>query len=72
MHGVKAIGRTVAGLVASSAADALAISLTAAIFDCSGIEQCVQHVLKRLLRAGIKAGHFLNTAYSSLSSGDGT
>ena len=47
MHGVKAIGRKFAGLVSSSAADALAISLTAAIFHCSGIEDCVQHVLKR-------------------------
>ena len=71
MHGVSAMGRKLAGLVASSAAGPLAISLTAAVFHCTGINECVQKKLKMSTRAGIRAGHFLKMLYPTLSKGDG-
>ena len=71
MHGVSAMDRKLAGLVATSVAGPLAISLTAAVFHCSGMNQCVQKKLKMLTRAGIRAGHFLKMLYPTLSKGDG-
>ena len=71
MHGVSAMGRKLAGLVASSAADPLAISLTAAVFHCSGMNECVQQKSNMLTRAGIRAWHFLKMLYPTLSKGDG-
>ena len=46
MHGVSAMGRKLVGLVASSAAGPLAISLTAAVFHCTGMNEYVQQKLK--------------------------
>ena len=71
MHGVSAMGRKLAGLVASSAAGPLAISLTAAVFHCTRMNECVQQGHGMSTRAGIRAGHFLKMLYPTLSKGDG-
>ena len=56
---VRAIGLKLEGVVASSGAVLLPISLMAAVFHADGIVAVVQQQLKRSTRAGSREGHFL-------------
>ena len=71
MHDVSAIGLKLPGLVGSSAAELLGISLITADFHSLGMTDWVQQMLKRWSKTGIRAGHFLKMTYPTLSYGDG-
>ena len=58
---VSAMGLKLFGRVGSSSAACFPISLTEAVFHCSGTIDCAQQVLKRSCRVVTNAGHFLKT-----------
>jgi len=59
VQGVKAIGLKLEGVVGSSVAAFLPISLMAAVLLADGIVAVVQQQLKRSTRAGSREGHLL-------------
>ena len=71
MHDVSAIGLKLPGLVGSSAAELLGVSLITADFHSLGLTDWVQQMLKRWSKTGIRAGYFLKMTYPTLSYGDG-
>ena len=56
---IRAICLKLEGVVASSVAELLPISLMAAVFHADGIVAVVQQWLKRSTRARSREGHFL-------------
>jgi len=63
MHGVRAMGRKLPGVVGSSPAELFPINLMAATFHWEGTAERVQQELKRSHRALDRDGHLLNMRY---------
>ena len=71
MHGVRAMGRKLPGVVGSSPTELFPISLMAAAFHWEGTAERIQQELKRSHRALDRDGHLLKIRYVIRSNGDG-
>ena len=71
MHGVRAMGRKLPGVVGSSSAEPFPSSLMATTFHWEGTADRVQQELKRSHRALDRDGHLLKIRYVIRLNGDG-